>query len=123
MQEKILMLVQSWSDAFRNTEHLQAFVRCHESLKAQGMAYFLDKYMIIGVSTVSVVCCYCCLWHHGLCFEFGVIHIGCAHLRKGRKGVSRNADISGQGRVYLAVCLHPFIFVLLYSSLRQFLGD
>lgn len=39
VQEKILMLVQSWSDAFRNTEHLQAFVHCHENLKAQGFEF------------------------------------------------------------------------------------
>ena len=53
VQEKILMLVQSWSDAFRNTEHLQAFVHCHENLKAQGMGFSLEKY-IIDLSTVSV---------------------------------------------------------------------
>ncbi|XP_065066103.1 target of Myb1 membrane trafficking protein-like [Rhopilema esculentum] len=39
VEEKILMLVQSWSDAFRNSEQLQAFVRCHEHLKAQGYEF------------------------------------------------------------------------------------
>ena len=36
IQEKVLTLIQSWCDAFRNAADLQAIKKCYDDLKAQG---------------------------------------------------------------------------------------
>jgi len=46
VQEKVLSLIQSWSDAFRNAPELQSIKMCYDSLKDQGYefpAQDLDK--------------------------------------------------------------------------------
>lgn len=39
VQEKILSLIQSWSDAFRNAPELQNIKQTYDSLKQQGKKY------------------------------------------------------------------------------------
>jgi hypothetical protein len=46
VQEKVLSLIQSWADAFKNASELQAIKQCYDSLKEQGYefpAQDLDK--------------------------------------------------------------------------------
>ena len=48
VQEKVLSLIQSWSDAFRNAPDLQAIKQCYDSLKSQGnLLYFTFPWAIM----------------------------------------------------------------------------
>lgn len=40
VNERVLSLIQSWSDAFRNAPELQQIKVCYDSLKAQGKEGF-----------------------------------------------------------------------------------